>query len=157
MRVLAIDPGFGRCGVAILDRDNSGGTILLYSACLETRANSSFIFRLEYIAKEIVKLIDTYQPNLIAIEEIYFNNNQKTVFRVAEIRGMIMYLAVSRSIEIVEYNPLSIKVAVTGQGRASKEQVAKMVSIITRHQYIPFELFFMILNIIIILLKTKTN
>ena len=129
MRVLAIDPGFGRCGVAVLEGSGAQAT-LLYSHCIETTPNSDFSLRLLEVGKTINILIDTYHPDTIAIEELYFNSNQKTVFHVAEVRGMLMYLAVSRDIALVEYNPLKVKIALTGYGRASKEQVTKMVMVI---------------------------
>ena len=68
-----------------------------------------------------------HEPSVLAIEELYFSNNQKTVFQVAEARGMILYIAYAHHLRVVEYNPLSIKIALTGYGRASKEQVTKMV------------------------------
>ncbi len=130
MRVLAIDPGFGRCGVALLDGDASKAHIL-YSDCIETEAKTAFVDRLLIVANEVIQLIEVYQPELIAIEELFFSNNQKTVFHVAEVRGVLMYLAVSRNIPLVEYNPLAIKIALTGHGRATKQEVTKMVTRLT--------------------------
>ena len=126
MLVLAIDPGFGRCGVAILEGSGSKAT-LVYSACIETDAKMLFADRLLFVADEIVRLIESHRPDTIAIEELYFTNNAKTALHVAEVRGMLMYLAVSKHIPLVEYNPLAIKIAITGYGRATKEQVTKMV------------------------------
>ena len=68
-----------------------------------------------------------HTPDTVAIEELYFTNNAKTALRVAEVRGMLIYLTESSGIHLVEYNPLAIKIALTGYGRASKEQVTKMV------------------------------
>ena len=126
MKVLAIDPGFGRCGVAVLEGSGAKAT-LLYSSCIETTSKSDFAERVLFVANEILRLIDMYTPDTIAIEEIYFTNNAKTAIHVAEIRGMLIYLAVSRDIPLLEFNPLAIKIAITGYGRASKEQVTKMV------------------------------
>lgn len=126
MKVLAIDPGFGRCGVAVLEGTGTS-TTLIYSACIETPAKNSFPERLLVVANEVIRLIDAYSPDTMAIEEIYFTNNAKTAIHVAEIRGMLIYLATSRAIPIVEFNPLAVKIAITGYGRATKEQVTKMV------------------------------
>lgn len=126
MKVLSIDPGFGRCGVAVLEGTGSAPT-LLYSACIETETKSSFPERLLTVASEVTLLIKKYTPETIAIEEIYFTNNAKTAIHVAEIRGMLIYLATSRAIPLVELNPLAVKIAITGYGRATKEQVTKMV------------------------------
>lgn len=126
MTVLAIDPGFGRCGVAVLE--GSGvKAMLLHSTCIETDAKQIFADRLLFVANEVEQLIETHKPQTIALEELYFTNNAKTALHVAEVRGMLMYLAVSKNIPLVEYNPLSIKIAITGYGRATKEQVTKMV------------------------------
>lgn len=126
MTILAIDPGFGRCGVAVLEGDGSRAT-LTYSACIETAAGEKFSDRLLFVANEVIRLIEEYSPETIAIEELYFTNNAKTALHVAEVRGMLMYLAASRELPLVEYNPLAIKIALTGYGRATKEQVTKMV------------------------------
>lgn len=130
MRVLAIDPGFGRCGVAILDGDASSAHIA-YSNCIETDAKSDFSSRLLAVGDEVARLIKEYQPEIVAIEELFFSNNQKTVFHVAEIRGALIYLAVSLNIPLVEYNPSAIKIALTGYGRATKDDVIKMVTRLT--------------------------
>ena len=126
MKVLAIDPGFGRCGVSILEGTGSEPS-LLYSACIETKPKSNFPDRLLAVANEVIRLIETYTPDTISIEEIYFTNNAKTAIHVAEIRGMLIYLATSRNITLVEFNPLAVKIAVTGHGRATKDEVIKMV------------------------------
>lgn len=126
MKVLAIDPGFGRCGVALLDGSGTKA-ILSYSTCIETSPKLSFGERLLSIADELIALIHTHKPDILAIEELYFSNNQKTALRVAEARGMILYLAYANHLRVVEYNPVTIKIALTGYGRANKEQVTKMV------------------------------
>jgi crossover junction endodeoxyribonuclease RuvC len=126
MKVLAIDPGFGRCGVAVLEGTGTQAT-LHYSSCIETAPKSEFSKRLLFIANELLRLIADYSPETIALEEIYFTNNAKTAIHVAEIRGMLIYLATAHGIPLVEYNPLAIKIAITGYGRATKEQVTKMV------------------------------
>jgi crossover junction endodeoxyribonuclease RuvC len=126
MKVLAIDPGFGRCGVALLEGAGAQA-LLVYSSCIETAPKSPFTERLLEVGNEILRLIDLYDPETIAIEEIYFTNNAKTAIHVAEIRGMLIYLAASHHIPLVEYNPLAIKIAITGYGRATKAEVTKMV------------------------------
>ena len=74
-----------------------------------------------------MRLIQEFKPDTIALEELYFTNNAKTALRVAEVRGMLIYLAGSLGVALVEYNPLAIKIALTGYGRSTKEQVIKMV------------------------------
>ncbi len=136
MRILSIDPGFGRCGVAVLDGTSSTAR-LLYSSCIETAANTEFTKRLAQVAEAVTELIKEYNPECLVLEELFFSNNAKTVFHVAEIRGMLIYLAVTNSIPIVEYNPLTVKIALTGFGKASKEQVIKMVPKLIKLEKIP--------------------
>lgn len=131
MKILAIDPGFGRCGVAVLTGTASNAT-LLYSSCIETSNKEDFSLRLLTVANEITRIIREFEPDTVAIEELYFTNNAKTALRVAEVRGVLIYLASSLSVALVEYNPLAIKIALTGYGRASKEQVTKMVEKLIR-------------------------
>ena len=126
MYVLSIDPGFGRCGVAVIEGTGSKAA-LLFSACIETSSKEDFSSRLLSVAIEVSRLMSMHTPDTVAIEELYFTNNAKTALRVAEVRGMLIYLTESSGIHLVEYNPLAIKIALTGYGRASKEQVTKMV------------------------------
>ncbi len=126
MRVLSIDPGFGRLGIAVIEK-RLGKERILYSNCLKTSAKESFHQRLLIIGKGVKKLIKKYRPEHIAIEKLFFNTNQKTAFQVSEIRGMIIYIALGNKIPVFEYTPLQIKVAVTGYGRSNKEQVTEML------------------------------
>jgi crossover junction endodeoxyribonuclease RuvC len=125
MTVLAIDPGYGRCGVAVLG-GAAGKSTLIMSSCIETSAKDDFSTRLHTVGSTIEALISEHSPDTIALEELYFSNNAKTALHVAEVRGMIMYIAKQNNIALVEYNPLAIKIAITGYGRATKEQVTKM-------------------------------
>lgn len=125
MRVLAIDPGFERVGIAVLEKKN-GKEILLYSSCFKTSSKLLFENRLLLIGKELKKIINIYKPNIFAIETLFFNSNQKTAMRVAEARGVIIYTSVLEGLIVCEYTPLQIKIAVTGYGRADKKQVSFM-------------------------------
>ncbi|MBI5005186.1 MAG: crossover junction endodeoxyribonuclease RuvC [Candidatus Lloydbacteria bacterium] len=127
MKVLAIDPGFERLGVAVLEGDASFPKIL-YSACFKTSPKDPFEKRLGYIGGEIISVIKKYKPEVLAIETLFFTTNQKTAMRVAEVRGAIIYLAVANNLSVSEYTPLQIKIAVTGYGRADKKQVIAMVT-----------------------------
>lgn len=128
MRVLAIDPGYGRCGVAVVEKGKDGKEILLYSDCIETGAQEPFVERLANVGIEIGRLITEYTPDHIALEELFFSTNQKTALRTAEVRGMILYVAHTNDIPVFEYNPGRIKIALTGDGRAGKDAVARMVA-----------------------------
>ncbi len=125
MRVLAIDPGYERVGIAMLEKKN-GKELLLYSGCFKTSSKLPFENRLLLIGAELNRIIDTYKPDMVAVETLFFSTNQKTAMRVAEARGVIIYIPVSRGLTLREYTPLQIKIAVTGYGKADKEQVSFM-------------------------------
>ncbi|MDO8572787.1 MAG: crossover junction endodeoxyribonuclease RuvC [bacterium] len=126
MRVLAIDPGYERLGIAVLEKKD-GKEILLYSDCFKTSSKLPFENRLILIGEELSRIIGVYKPEALAIETLFFNSNQKTAMRVAEARGVIIYASVSRGLTLYEYTPLQIKIAVTGYGKADKEQVSFMI------------------------------
>jgi crossover junction endodeoxyribonuclease RuvC len=126
MRVLAIDPGYDRCGVAVVERQKAGD-ILLYSACIITKPKTPFPDRLAVVGREVAKLIHVHKPSSFALEKLYFNTNQKTAMGVAEVRGALIYIARSANIPIFEYTPPQVKVAVSGSGRADKKQLAGII------------------------------
>lgn len=132
MRILAIDPGYGRCGVAILERTPGEKESLVYSACIETAAKTDFAERLRIIADECTRLLDKFTPGAVAMEKLYFSTNQKTAMRVAEVRGALLAAAASKGIPVFEYTPGEIKSAVAGSGSADKKQVAAMLHALIR-------------------------
>ena len=127
MKLLAIDPGFERVGIAVIERVAQQKDTLLYSACFKTKATIPFHERLSLIGAEVESIIKEYQPIALAIEKLYFTTNQKTVMGVAEARGVIIYSASHNGLAIYEYTPPQIKVAVTGYGKADKHMVISMV------------------------------
>ncbi len=127
MRILSIDPGFERIGIAIIEKTNLKKDILVYSTCFKTSAKIPFYERLKNIGLQIEKVIKEYKPNALAIEKLFFTTNQKTVMGVSEARGVIIYVAIKNNLSIYEYTPPQIKVAVTGYGKASKDMVMSMV------------------------------
>lgn len=131
MKILGVDPGFERLGIAILKKNKEDKKeSILYSECFKTSAKLAFPERLHLIGTRIKFLIDKYEPNILAIETLFLNTNQKTVMRVAEARGVVIYEAQKNGLIIFEASPLQIKVATTGYGKATKDQVMKMVKIL---------------------------
>lgn len=126
-RVLAFDPGFERLGVAVVEKQ-SGKETLLYSACIRTDAKLPFSQRLCELGAEAKALIKKWKPDVVALEEIYFAKNAKTAMKVAEVRGMLAYIAATHKLALFEYTPLQVKVAITGWGHSDKQAVAAMVS-----------------------------
>jgi len=127
MRVLAIDPGYERVGIAILEKNTRAEEKLLYSDCFKTSSKLPFPERLSLIGREMERLIQEYDPTACAIEKLYFNTNQKTGLKVSEARGMMLYIASKNNLSVYEYTPLQVKIAVTGDGRGDKKQVITMV------------------------------
>lgn len=126
MRTLGIDPGYDRCGVAVAERDEKGNDILVYSTCI-TPPKGAHAERLGVIVEEIEKLIATHNPVVVAIEKVFFSKNKKTALAVAEARGAFIATANKAGLAVHEYSPQDIKIAMTGYGASTKNQVISMV------------------------------
>jgi crossover junction endodeoxyribonuclease RuvC len=136
MRILGIDPGIGRCGWGIIDSQGSKLTVQDFG-CIETSSEKEVPERLSQIFAEILKLIKTYKPEALAIEELFFNTNAKTAFVVGQARGVILLAGSENKLDIAIYTPLQVKMALTGYGRAEKEQIGKMVKTLLGLKEIP--------------------
>jgi len=134
MRILGIDPGFERLGIAVLEKTPEarpqGKEQVIFSECFKTSAKLEFHERLRLIGEEVNRVIKKYKPEVLAIETLFLTTNQKTVMHVAEARGVVLYAATCAGMKIFEASPPQIKIATTGYGRANKEQVMKMVKIL---------------------------
>jgi len=137
MRILGIDPGYERLGVAVLDpalpeqrgKKNFNHKVI-FSECFKTLATLPFPERLRMIGEEVKKIIKKYKPEILSIETLFLTTNQKTVMHVAEVRGVVIYEAMCAGLKIFEASPPQIKIATTGYGKANKEQIMKMVRIL---------------------------
>lgn len=125
MRILAIDPGFDRMGVAVVEGDSSRPT-LVWSACVEP-AKGAAEDRLAHVSSEITRMLEAYAPDALAIETLFFSVNKKTALGVAEARGAVLAAAGTRGTAVIECSPQEVKLAVTGYGHANKRAVAQMV------------------------------
>jgi crossover junction endodeoxyribonuclease RuvC len=105
---------------------------VVYSVCFKTSAKIKFEERLLLIGEEVAKIIKEYKPEVLAIETLFLNTNQKTVMRVAEARGVILYEAIKAGLQIFEASPPQIKMATTGYGGANKDQINKMVKMLVK-------------------------
>jgi crossover junction endodeoxyribonuclease RuvC len=124
-RVLAVDPGFDRIGAAIMEKGLKKEN-LIFSTCIETNRKKTSAERLREIGEALRKIIAEHKPNDLAIEKLFFNQNITTGIRVAEARGVVLYEAALGNMEVHEYSPQQIKVAVTGYGKASKPDLIRM-------------------------------
>jgi len=131
MRVLAIDPGYGRCGMAVVEK-SGGPETLIYSTCVETSAQNDFGVRLAAVVDECTKLIGVHRPDALALEKLFFSKNQKTAMRVAEVRGALISCAGQNALQVFEYSPGQIKNAAAGWGGADKKQVAAMLHVLMK-------------------------
>lgn len=127
MRILAIDPGLERVGIAIIDKERGSKEILVFSECFKTKASLPLSKRLSLIGLHINEIVIEYSPEALAIESLFFTTNQKTAMVVSQARGVIIYEGTKNNLPVYEYTPLQIKVAVTGYGKATKTQVNSMV------------------------------
>ncbi len=127
MNILAIDPGYERIGIAVIEKTNKNKDVLVYSSCFKTSEKIPFHERLTLIGTEVERVIKKYKPIALAIEKLYFTTNQKTVMGVSEARGVIIYSASRNGLNIFEYTPPQIKIAVTSYGKSSKQMVMAMV------------------------------
>lgn len=125
-RVIAIDPGFDRIGIAVLSREKTKEK-LLFSECIITNKRDPHAERLGFIGQKIKSVIQKWQPEALAIEKLFFNQNITTALGVAEARGVILYEGMGAGLSIYEYSPQEIKIATTGYGKATKPQVEQMV------------------------------
>ena len=136
MIILGIDPGTTRIGYAVIEKKDSYNLNLLTCGCLESK-NREQKDRLKEISDLISDLILKYRPEVLAIEKLFFTKNAKTALAVAEARGVIINSANSLNLNIREFTPLEVKVAVAGYGKAEKEQVKKMACRILKLEKMP--------------------
>ncbi|MEG1751570.1 MAG: crossover junction endodeoxyribonuclease RuvC [Clostridia bacterium] len=136
MRILGIDPGYGIVGYGVVD-SNFNTQIAVDYGVITTPKELCLPDRLQIIFNTICKIIDSYNPDVVAIEELFFFRNYTTVIPVAEARGVLVLACKLKNVSIFEYTPLQIKQALTGHGRAEKQQVQFMVKMILCLQSIP--------------------
>ncbi|MEK9156452.1 MAG: crossover junction endodeoxyribonuclease RuvC [Patescibacteria group bacterium] len=128
MKILGIDPGTGRLGWGLVEKRGQSIVAKDYG-CIEATKASPLNERLLAIYRGICAIIREQKPDEVAIEELFFFKNQKTVISVAEARGVILLAATECGLPVFEYTPLQVKQALTGYGRAEKKQMQSMVQL----------------------------
>jgi len=126
MVVLGIDPGLANTGYGVVQR-RSGRLVALDGGVVTTRSEQATALRLTAVHAEISDLILRYEPDAVALEELYFGQNTSSAFAVGQARGVVMLAAGQRGVPCQGYTPQQVKGAVCGSGRAPKDQVARMV------------------------------
>ena len=136
MRILGIDPGLATVGFSIVDTDKAKMK-LVTCGIISTPAHTSLSSRLDRIFDDLNELISTFSPDVMSIEELFFNTNITTGISVAHARGVILLAAYRAGVRVFEYTPLQVKQAVVGYGRAEKKQVQEMTRLILNLEKIP--------------------
>lgn len=136
-RIIGIDPGLTRCGVAVVDVSSNRKVTFVSVETLRSSAELDLPTRIDVLATEIERILEEHKPDLMAIERVFSQQNLRSVMGTAQISGVAMLLAHRRSIAVQMHTPTEVKAAVTGSGRAAKDQVAKMVTQILGLKEIP--------------------
>lgn len=137
MLILGVDPGTATTGIGLIKGDRKKGFDCVNYSCIKTAANSPIDERLKIIFTELNKIIRKTKPDLISVEQLFFNSNPKTAMSVGRASGVIILCAATNNIKVVEYTPLQIKSAIAGFGRADKMQVQKMIARLLKLTEIP--------------------
>jgi crossover junction endodeoxyribonuclease RuvC len=137
MITLGIDPGTAITGYGIIKEEKDGGLKVLEFGVIRTSADQSHADRLVHLYKRIKELILLHQPDMGAVEKLFFEKNVRTALNVGQARGVALLAMAERNMKIGEYTPLEIKQAVTGYGGADKNQVQQMVKAILGLEVVP--------------------
>lgn len=129
MRVLAIDPGYERLGIAIMEKVGKKDT-LVHSECFQTPKTDAHPDRLCAIMLRLEEIILKHEPDTCAIETLFFAKNQTTALKVAEVRGIVLALCKKAGMDVREFSPAAIKMGVTGYGKSDKTAVTKMIPLL---------------------------
>lgn len=137
MKILGIDPGYAIVGYGVIEKDARGKCTVLDYGAINTPKQEDFPVRLAMIQDGMRALMAKFQPDAVAVEELFFNNNITTGIAVAEARGVILCTAIQNVPSVFEFTPMQIKLAITGSGRADKKAVQLMTKTILGLKNIP--------------------
>lgn len=136
MRILGIDPGYAIVGFGILETER-GQSRMVRCGAINTQAGVPMPQRLLQIQEDMEEIIRTFSPDVMAIEELFFNTNVTTGIAVAQARGVIVVTATKLGVPVFEYTPSQVKQAVVGYGKAEKRQVMEMTRCILKLAAVP--------------------
>ncbi len=136
MRILGLDPGMAIVGYSVLDVED-GEIKLVSSGSIQTSSKDAEPKRLLEIHNDLIKIIEKFSPDIASVEKLFFFKNQKTVMPVSQARGVIVMTLEKMNLQIFEYTPIEVKQSLTGYGRATKDEVAKLVKICLNNCQIP--------------------
>lgn len=136
MIIFGIDPGIAIVGYGVIEYKGNKFRVIDYGS-IQTSSEYSFPVRLKRVYDEICRLLEKYNPDVLAIEELFFNKNAKTAIAIGQARGVLILAAINKGMEVYEYTPLQVKQGVVGYGRADKRQIQEMVKILLNLDEIP--------------------
>jgi crossover junction endodeoxyribonuclease RuvC len=136
LRVLGVDPGFGRTGLGVVDIE-SGNMTHVWHSVIETSSDQDFVDRLAAVRNDLQETIRRFSPQVACVEALFFQSNAKTAIKVGMARGVIMLALADLSIPIVEVTPNQVKQGVAGWGSADKKQIQAMVARLLKLKEIP--------------------
>lgn len=136
MTILGIDPGTARVGWAVIQTNGKHSVATIYG-CIETDKLEKPQDRLLTIYKKLLPIFAKHKPAFVSIEELFFATNAKTVMSVGQARGVVLLAAATHNVAVVSYSPPSVKLTITGDGRADKKEVQKQVTKLLKLKEIP--------------------
>lgn len=137
LRVFGVDPGLTRCGIGIVEVDARRQATSLHYGVIRSNPADALATRLHEIGTTLAALLDEWRPDVVALERVFAQHNVRTVMTVAQVSGIVSYLAAERDLAVATHTPSEVKAAVTGYGDADKKQVQAMVQRVLKLETIP--------------------
>ena len=137
LRVIGIDPGVASTGYGIIDINGESNIDVVSAGVIKTTPRESHGYRLKKIFDKVAEIIELYRPDVVALENIYYSRNLKSLVEVSEAIGVVTLAAYNMGVEVVKFTPLEVKAAVTGFGKATKYQVQLMVKNLLNLEEVP--------------------
>ena len=137
MIILGIDPGIATMGYGVVDKDKNGNCRAIDYGVVVTPKEETLPVRLAILEEGVNKIIDRFAPEEVALEELFFTKNITTGIAVAQARGVTLLACVKKCGRLYEYTPMQIKQALTGYGRADKQQIQQVVTSLLRLKSVP--------------------
>ncbi len=134
--ILGVDPGIADTGYGVI-REEKGQTVCITYGSIKTKSTDNLITRLEILHQELNRIIKKYKPELVAIEQLFFNKNVRTALIVGQARGVALLTLQQNKLVVLEFTPAQVKQAVTAYGKSPKIQVQKMVKLILKLPKLP--------------------
>jgi crossover junction endodeoxyribonuclease RuvC len=132
LKVLGVDPGTAATGYGVVSREGTGAAVLVECGVIRTSATAPLAHRLREIHEALGQVIERHQPDVVAVEDIFYGKNVRTTVMLGHTRGAVLLAASLRDLAVADYSPAEVKNAIVGTGGATKEQVQFMVQRLLR-------------------------